>query len=157
MRKTHTQKIKELEAQLNELKKEIKGKYKPVICNGLMWSEVAEDEMTWDEAMDYVKKLKEGGYKDWRLPTNKELVNIFNYQKGRPEIDFRYTSNFWSSTEYSSDATNAWYVYLNRGHTGNSTKTNTNAVRCVRRVKGNLSTKNKKISSKLVSKRRQNE
>ena len=108
----------------------------PVICNGLMWSEVAEDEMDWEEAMDYANKLREGGYKDWRLPTVSELHDVFDYEKGKPKIYFPTTSShFWSSTEYSNDATIAWRVSLYHGYTATTLKTSSYAVRCVRRIK----------------------
>ena len=136
MKKTYAQKIKELEIQLQELKKEIESKkYEPVICNGLMWSDVADKTMTWDEAMKYAGNLKEGDYTDWRLPTVNELINIFNYNKGKPDVDFITNTYFWSSTEYSNDATYAWRVYPNHGNTNYYLKTVSYAVRCVRRVK----------------------
>lgn len=136
-RKTHIQKIKELEKELANLKKAIlkPKKYKPVVCNGLMWSKIAPKEMNWNEAMDYAKDLREGGYKDWRLPTVRELQDVFDYEKGEPKINFEVASVFWSSTEVSHNPAYAWYVRLDYGYTYNKTKfTDTPYVRCVRRT-----------------------
>ena len=130
-------KINKLEKELTELKKQVQKKdYEPVVCNGLMWSEITDDEMDWEEAMEYAMDLREGGYKDWRLPTISELQNVFDYKKGKPKIDFMDISYFWSSIEYSVDATYAWYVNLYHGHTYHYLKTNSYAVRCVREDKG---------------------
>ena len=132
-----TTKINKLEKELTELKKQVQKKdYEPVICNGLMWSEITDDEMDWEEAMEYAKNLREGGYKDWRLPTVSELQNIFDYEKGKPKIDFGDTSYFWSSTEYSFSVTRAWYVLLGHGYTSYCLKTGSGVVRCVREDKG---------------------
>lgn len=42
------------------------------------------------------------------------------------------SSNYWSSTTYAGNTTNAWNVNFNDGNTNNNNKTNTNYVRCVR-------------------------
>jgi len=48
-----------------------------MMINGLMWQkETVEEEMNWDDAMEYAKNLRLGGYDDWRLPTIEELMEI---------------------------------------------------------------------------------
>lgn len=42
-------------------------------CNNLQWSEIAPNEMTWNEAKQYCENLDEGGHNDWRLPNIDEL------------------------------------------------------------------------------------
>jgi len=45
-------------------------------ATGLMWvksGNIADKEMDWDGAMNWVKGLSYGGYNDWRLPTVEEL------------------------------------------------------------------------------------
>ena len=42
------------------------------------------------------------------------------------------SSNYWSSTTYAGDTTNAWNVNFNNGNDNINNKTNTNYVRCVR-------------------------
>ena len=71
---------------------------------------------------------------DWYLPSQKELDGAYIdgiYNKaGNP---FTTTSFFWSSTEYSGGSTYAWYERLNYGNATSTSKTLSNAVRCVRR------------------------
>lgn len=135
--KNYAEKIKKLERELAKLKKAIakSEEYRPVIANGLIWSKIAEKEMNWSDAMEYAKRLKEGGCNDWRLPTISELQNVFDYEKGEPKIKCEGMSYFWSSTEYYNNSDYAWLVLLNYGTTLFSTKVTGHAVRCVRREK----------------------
>ena len=71
---------------------------------------------------------------DWYLPSQKELQRAYRdgiYNK--TSVAFTTTSNFWSSTEYSSSSSNAWNVYLHYGYTYGTSKGNGFATRCVRR------------------------
>ena len=71
---------------------------------------------------------------DWYLPSQKELQRAYrNGIYNQAGSTFTTTSYFWSSTEYSSDSTYAWYVYLRNGTTDGNLKTNSIAARCVRR------------------------
>jgi hypothetical protein len=69
-------------------------------------------------------------HNDWRLPTQKELMQVYidgaNYNLPNPG----YT--FWSSTEYYNIPAYAWYVYLNYGYVTFNTKVTLYYVRCVR-------------------------
>ena len=42
------------------------------------------------------------------------------------------TNNYWSSTSYAADTTNAWNVNFDNGNVNNNDKGNSNYVRCVR-------------------------
>jgi len=68
---------------------------------------------------------------DWRLPTQKELMQA--YINGAANNLPNPGNYFWSSTEYYNSQSYAWVVYLYYGYTGSSTKSTSNAVRCVRR------------------------
>jgi hypothetical protein len=93
-----------------------------------------------EDAINYCATLNFGGYSDWYLPSQKELMQayidgMFN-KAGTTQANaaaFTTTSDFWSSTEESSDATRAWYEGLRRGTTYSTTKSTGYAVRCVRR------------------------
>lgn len=70
----------------------------------------------------------------WYLPTQAELITAY--------LDGIYLStnaawatgnNYWSSTEYQSINSSAWFTYLNDGYTNNNPKTNPYSVRCVLR------------------------
>ena len=48
----------------------------------LMWSAKDNHEIiTWDEAVQYAKNFKGGGFSDWRLPTIQELRGLYNISK----------------------------------------------------------------------------
>ena len=73
-------------------------------------------------------------FKDWRLPTKKEL-NLMYLQRGSiGGFDFSYShpsySQYWSSTE--SDFNNAWRQYFNWGNQDYGSKSFTYYVRAVR-------------------------
>jgi hypothetical protein len=77
----------------------------------LMWT--IEDngrDINWHEANEYAKKLRLGGYSDWRLPTIKELEKLYDPKESeRKNIrkPFRLTNWWvWSSTMEGSDS--AW-------------------------------------------------
>ena len=55
-------------------------KNKPSQTKTLSWSQKAPNYMVWGDAIDYCKKLKEGGHNDWHLPTISELRTLIqNY------------------------------------------------------------------------------
>lgn len=93
----------------------------------LEWEQNSPSErMTWDEANKYAKSLGEG----WRLPTRGELCDA--YDNGVK--DFK-SDNYWSSSTYTKDTTDAWDVDFYNGYVDISTKTKCNYyVRCVREV-----------------------
>jgi hypothetical protein len=83
---------------------------------GLMWTRKDNGEdINWHEANEYAKKLRLGGYSDWRLPTIKELEKLYEPKEGgRYKIrkPFRLTGWWvWSSTMEGSDS--AWiFVFV---------------------------------------------
>jgi hypothetical protein len=71
---------------------------------------------------------------DWYLPSQKELDGAYlDGIYNQTSSSFTTTSSFWSSTEHSGNSTSAWYEYLNTGYASSNGKTNSYAVRCVRR------------------------
>lgn len=71
---------------------------------GLMWTLVdsgisrPDQCLTYDMARQYVKDLSTGGYSDWRLPTPKELTEIY---KKEPFFPSNKNKWYWSSENYS--------------------------------------------------------
>ena len=71
---------------------------------------------------------------DWYLPSQKELDGAYlDGIYNQTSSSFTTTSYFWSSTEYSGNSTSAWRETLSNGYANYANKTNSNAVRCVRR------------------------
>lgn len=99
--------------------------YKDVVVDtktGLMWARngnIAGKKMTWDTAMEWVKTLEIGGYRNWRLPTKEEL-DAFAMRGGEyPSSWFNanafnnvQSSFYWSSSSYAHYANSAWGVYM---------------------------------------------
>ncbi len=71
---------------------------------------------------------------DWYLPSQKELKEAYaNGIYNKTSAAFTTTSDFWSSTVYSGNSTNAWCESLHNGNASGYNKTFGFAVRCVRR------------------------
>ena len=90
----------------------------------------SERELTWQEGMDYAKQLQLGGYSDWRVPTKKELEEIYKF-KGISGIN-PAEHYFWSSSTNVNNTNYAWAVNFSNGYVNYSNKTNYDYVRCVR-------------------------
>ena len=78
-----------------------------------------EQLLTWREAVEYVKTLGDG----WRLPTIKELNQIYN-------SDNRFVGGYWSSE--SLDITDALYQDFFNGKSKPSSKFYNLYVRAVK-------------------------
>jgi hypothetical protein len=64
---------------------------------GLMWAKAMGDKLTWAEATQTASTFALGGYRDWRVPTIKELYSLIqftgrvaNQQAIHPFIDTQY-------------------------------------------------------------------
>lgn len=103
-------------------------------CNGLMWSNL-QSEGNWNDAIEFAKNCRDGGYDDWRLPTVSELQNVIDYEKGEPKIGGFKNIYYWSATTKADNTHNAWRVYLGNGYTSGNNKTNLGYnIRCVRNL-----------------------
>lgn len=97
----------------------------------LEWQENPPEKlMTWDEATQYADSLNTMSEYGWRLPTKEELKNAYvNDLEGFDSTDY------WSSSTYAQDTTNAWYVDFDDGGVYDYSKASDSYVRCVREVK----------------------
>lgn len=111
---------------------------------GLMWGKTFPQEMNWKDADQACKDLNFAGYKDWRLPTVKELFSIVDHTKGagdnEPAIDIAFfpdtkCSRYWTSTPTAWDTSGVWCVGFGSGGVATSGKGSRNYVRPVRSSK----------------------
>jgi hypothetical protein len=109
---------------------------------GLTWQQATPDNsMTWGEAMSYCTTLNLGNYKDWRLPTIKELRSLADYSRYNPAINTTFfpdtiSSFYWSSTTNASYNDYAWGVYFYYGDVNDYDKNYGYYVRAVRGGQG---------------------
>jgi len=108
-------------------------------ATGLVWQDDAEVKTTkrnWQDAVEYCEALELGVFKDWRLPTMKELVYIIDKGRSDPAIDPEFenisSSHYWSSITNARDASYAWYVGFLYGIDYGDFKSDVRYVRCVR-------------------------
>jgi hypothetical protein len=104
---------------------------------GLSWSKLQGASRTWPQAVHDCDVLTHNGQSDWRLPTQKELLEAYNHgiqsAASTNWIETTALANFfWSSSSVSFDADNAWHVKLASGNTYDYAKSNPLQVVCVR-------------------------
>lgn len=78
---------------------------------------VADGAVTWQHALDYIKKLNTEsylGHNDWRLPNINELESLGKKEQDAATVWLKslgFTNSklfYWSSSTYASNATSAW-------------------------------------------------
>lgn len=104
---------------------------------GLMWQDDAvSSTMTWSAAITYCEDKELGGYTDWRLPNQRELLSIADKSRYNPAISTVFVNtasdSYWSSTTGVNLTDRAWFVYFYDGYTHASFKDSNYYVRCVR-------------------------
>jgi hypothetical protein len=106
--------------------------------SGLSWSKIQGTSRTWPQAIKDCDELDHNGQTDWRLPTQKELMDAYNHGIRSAAHDNWITEAamandyFWSASSLSDGTDNAWYVNLAYGVTNGYDKGNPNQVVCVR-------------------------
>jgi hypothetical protein len=60
---------------------------------GLMWTQDPGEKMTWDASVKNASECRVGGYKDWRLPSIKELYSLILFTGTDPDPTSTDTSN----------------------------------------------------------------
>ena len=89
------------------------------LATGLMWQKTDDGKArNWQEALDYAENMTLAGYSDWRLPNQKELHSIVDYEY-IPAISRIFHIKdpkgwFWSSTPGFSPG-QAVYVAFGKG------------------------------------------
>lgn len=112
---------------------------------GLMWQQTMPSEgYSWENAVSYCNNLTYAGYSDWRMPTPKEFLTIFDNSSYNLAVDETYfpnthssttdTSVYWSTAIATDISTSlAWAISFEHGTIFSTTTTNKRGlVRCVR-------------------------
>ncbi|MEP3428021.1 MAG: DUF1566 domain-containing protein [Roseibium sp.] len=109
--------------------------------------EIEPRRRPYQEAVQYCKSLELGGYKDWRLPTNKEAHTIAHYAAARPTIHEKYFSGvypglagygdrgkggMWSGPVSPNHPNSAWHLGFIDGHMMGYPRGGYKTTRCVR-------------------------
>lgn len=100
-------------------------------ANDSGWNSVSEKfevanagcgRLDWDKAVAACASYSQssGAAGTWRLPTGRELKLIFDVRQQLNNVVFKQDDGYWAATGYGGS--NAWYVYISNGNTGNSNK-----------------------------------
>ncbi len=98
------------------------------------WTNTNNNNNASHPAFQWVRSLNIGGFTDWYLPAKDELsVMYINKSILTASYSFAAT-NYWSSTEHSSDTYHSWFQHMSNGGQNGTTKTSNYQVRAVRRL-----------------------
>ncbi len=109
----------------------------------LIWEDtahVSQTKVNYPQAQQYCKELRLGTFKDWRVPTLKELLSIVDYKRYKPAIKSAFDnveeeSSYWTTTLYIGDSASRWVVNFKDGATSDASQSYDRYVRCVRSIK----------------------
>ena len=104
---------------------------------GLMWQQGTDGRMNWEAAISHCEALSLAGYDGWRLPNQRELRSIAEYEKLKPAIDTdifpdTVSSIYWSSTTSANNTIYAWYISFGEGSGAYRLKSDSYYARAVR-------------------------
>jgi murein DD-endopeptidase MepM/ murein hydrolase activator NlpD len=107
------------------------------MTTGLMWKQTETKAMTWEEALAFSEDLDLAGFRDWRLPTIRELSWLVDDSRREPSINTAYfpgcrPSFYWSSTTHALYPGFAWHVRFDDGLVQGAQKGRRYYVRAVR-------------------------
>ena len=101
------------------------------------------DALNWYEANEFISLMNEqefAGHNDWRLPTVKELLSVFDYESEKTVKDQLAaqgykgvrTNIYWTSITYAYGSNFSWVVGMSVGSVVSDHKTNSRYVWPVR-------------------------
>lgn len=103
--------------------------------NRLEWQDsqqIESYEDKWGIANGHCEGLNLGDHKDWRLPTNKELIALAKNAKEKKQFSYLSQQVFWTSQEDPENEINAFTVYIGNGHLSSNDECDANHIICVR-------------------------
>ena len=110
----------------------------------LMWQDTNETRtlaQDFNTSVAYCSALDLGGYTDWVLPNDNELLTLVDRTLDNPSINSTFenidTQYYWTSTICQDDHSRAWNIYFGTGLNSKvPIKANTlNHARCVRSIR----------------------
>ena len=103
---------------------------------GLTWQKTPDDTArNLDDALAYCVALDLGGFGDWRLPHQRELVTLINHAASKPAFPEGLggaSGHYWSDTLYVGYGGAAWYVNYAYGVSEFNATAEGRLTRCVR-------------------------
>jgi len=94
--------------------------------------------VTYKEAQNYCKFLNIEKYKDFRLPTMRELQTLVDYNNYDPAIlnGFKYveSTTYWTTTAFADDENEFWTVGFEKGSRSVKAKYYDRHFRCVQKL-----------------------
>jgi len=104
---------------------------------GKMWTVETKRVSSHGKAGGAAKKMKAGGFDDWRLPDVEDLFLLADRTRHNPAIDTEYFPDtpsdwFWTSTPYAPVAGYSWDVSFSHGYAHGGRHDHDGFVRAVR-------------------------
>jgi hypothetical protein len=82
----------------------------------LMWAPAPDWDINWDQADNYAKNLRAGGFSDWRLPSRQELEGLYNPSSSNKVHPAFHVKDMWVWAEELSGSLYAWaYCFTSSG------------------------------------------
>ena len=106
--------------------------------SGQEWHKADTTARDWTTALSFCDSLSYNGKTDWRLPSQKELMEAYNHglMSTANSTNWITSANFqqyyWSASANSNAISNAWNVNLGYGYPNTNLKSNAYRVICVR-------------------------
>lgn len=104
----------------------------------LIWSRhsINSESYQWAKAKEIAAGVDLCGWKDWRLPTRKELLTLVDDTRVSPAINTDFfdckSDWYWTSTEAAESSDCAWFVGFYLGDSNWNDRGNVGFVRAVR-------------------------
>jgi len=99
----------------------------------LEWQDNVEHiELKWKLARGYCSQMRLNGVENWRVPTKKELIRLFQNKKLKQRFTYLEDALYWTATEDEKDNLNAYTIYSANAYISVSDKCDKNFIMCVR-------------------------
>ncbi|MGE0171131.1 MAG: DUF1566 domain-containing protein, partial [Oligoflexales bacterium] len=101
-----------------------------------MWAKALSSLRNWEEAIGDCDALNYGNYTDWRLPTQKELLQAYidgiYAMKGSTKLGVTYDYEYWTASTSSGNTDEAFQIRLHDTSQDDASKDDDYRVICIR-------------------------